>query len=392
MARLRSLVTLLIGLAAAFLLNACGGKSQTTLQPTVLPTAQPEVIAFATPAPPTATPVKPTATPLPTPKPKATATLAATALLTFTTGAARAENENPLTGLVVSPEVFKRRPLHVRIGNDPGARPQINVNLADVVYEEIVEWWITRLTAVYYTNTPEMVAPIRSARLINTQLTGQYDAALVNSGGSDPVRWQLSQLPIVNLDEYFHPDCYFYREGEGWQKRLAVNITATHQYMEKNKMQKAVSLRGFTFQTTPPAGTPAQTIYVDYPSKDSKVLWEYVPARQRYERQTAGEPMIDGATNEVMFSHNVIIYFAEHYKTDIVEDSTGATSVGINVNGEGEAWIFRDGVLIKGRWRTDGTQTPEFIDAAGQPIPLHPGKTWIQVVPTDYVILVDKLP
>lgn len=392
MPRLHPLVNPLLGLAAAFLLGACGGQKTPTPQANVPPTAQPEVIAFATPAPPTATPVKPTATPLPTPKPKATATLTATTSLTLTGGIVRAENENPLTGLVVPPEVFTRRPLHVRIGNDPGARPQINVNLADVVYEEIVEWWITRLTAVYYTNAPEIVAPIRSARLINTQLTGQYDAALVNSGGSDPVRWQLSQLPIINLDEYFHPDCYFYREGEGWQKRLAVNITVTHQYMVENKMQKAVNLRGFTFQPTPPAGAPAQTIYVDYPSKDSKVLWEYVPARQRCERQTAGEPMMDGATNEVMFSHNVIIYFAEHYKTDIVEDSTGATSVGINLNGEGEAWIFRDGALIKGRWRTDGTQTPEFIDAAGKPIPLHPGKTWIQVVPADYEILVDELP
>jgi hypothetical protein len=102
---------------------------------------------------------------------------------------------------VDDPTVLQRRPVHVRVGNDPGARPQVGLSDADLVYEEVVEWWVTRFTAIYLSRAPEMVAPIRSARLLNTQLTQQFDAALVNSGGSDGVRWELSQLPIVNLDE-----------------------------------------------------------------------------------------------------------------------------------------------------------------------------------------------
>ncbi|RME44346.1 MAG: DUF3048 domain-containing protein, partial [Caldilineae bacterium] len=294
--------------------------------------------------------------------------------------------------LVVEPVVFTRRPLHIRLGNDAAARPQIGLSQADVVYEEIIEWWATRLTAVFYTHAPEMVAPVRSARLINTQLTGQYDAALVHSGGSDPVRWQLSQLPIVNLDEYFHPDPYFYREGEGWARRLAVNAVAAHAYMEEEGMQAAVQLRGFAFDDDPPAGDPAETVFIDYPSKTSKVLWTYNPQTTLYERQQGGEPMVDGATGETIAAANVILYFAEHYETDIVEDSNGATSVGITMNGEGEAWVIRDGVRVQGRWRTDGTQTPEFVDAGGAPIPLHRGQTWIEVVPPDYEILLNQTP
>lgn len=388
-----------IALSAAIILSACGGKASGDSAPPESdqpPTAQPDVVSFATQPPNTPTPPLPTNTPLPAPKPITptfTPSPTETPTLTPTAGLVRAENENPLTGLTVDPQVFKRRPLHVRIGNDTGAWPQINLNQADVIYEEIVEWWITRFTAIYYTNAPEMVAPIRSARLINTQLTGQYDAALINSGGSDPVRWELSQLPIVNLDEFFHPDPYFYRENEGWQRRLAVNAAKAHTYMVDEGLEAAVELRGFVFDKTVPDGaTPAKTIYVNYPSKDSKVLWEYNAAEGVYKRSTAGEVMIDGATDEPLSTNNVIIYFAEHYETDIVEDSTGATSVGITVNGEGDAWIFRDGAMLKGRWRTDGTQTPEFIDAAGKPLPLHPGRTWIEVVPLDYKILVDKLP
>ncbi|MEM7348036.1 MAG: DUF3048 domain-containing protein, partial [Chloroflexota bacterium] len=379
-------------------LTGCGGDDDEVSSQPEQSGADLEVVTFATQAPNTPTPIPPTNTPLP-PEPTATPTetpvpatptpeVTPTPDLTIT----RAENENPLTGLIVDPAVFSRRPIHVRIGNDSQARPQVNLSRADLVYEEIVEWWITRLTAVYYGQSPDVVGPVRSARLINGQLTQQYNAALVNSGGSDGVRWELSQVPIVNLDEYFHPSPYFYREGEPWQRRLAVNIEEAHGYMASKGFQDAVPVRGFAFDSTPVNGNPAETIYINYPSKDSKVLWRFNADTGQYDRYVAGEPFLDAATNQIVSAPNVIIYFAPHYETDIVEDSTGATSVRIESNGEGRVWIFRDRTLLEGRWRTDGGQTPEFFDFEGKPIPLRPGQTWIQIVPLDYNILVNEIP
>ena len=68
----------------------------------------------------------------------------------------------------------------------------MGLDQADIVYEELVEWWVTRFTAIYLSQDPEMIAPIRSARLINLYLTPQYQGVLLNSGGSDPVRWAAS--------------------------------------------------------------------------------------------------------------------------------------------------------------------------------------------------------
>lgn len=381
----------LMAILAMVALSACATTEASGNPATVTPTA--EVVSFATAVPATATPLPPTNTPLPTPKPLPTDTPTPTVVPT-PTGIIRGENENPLTGLAVEPQVFSRQPMHVRVGNDSAARPQIGLLQADVVYEELVEWYVTRFTAVFYGNAPEMVAPIRSARLINTQLTQQYDAALVNSGGSDPVRWQLSQLPIINLDEYFVPKPYFYRDGEtAWQRRLAVNLVEAYDYLEKEDLLHPVKLRGFAFADEPPENAePAETIFIDYPAQANKVLWQFNAETGLYERYNDGELQIDGATDEPIAAPNVIVYFAEHYETDIVEDSTGATSVGINVNGEGDAWVFRDGVMLKGRWQTDGTQTPQFSTADGTLIPLKRGQTWIEVVPTDYDILVNELP
>jgi hypothetical protein len=99
--------------------------------------------------------------------------------------------------------------------------------------------------------------------------------------------------------------------------------------------------------------------------------------------------LLDFASNQQISAANVIIYYAEHLPTEIVEDSNGATSIRIIVNGEGRAQVFRDGVVVEGLWRSDGDQTPEFVFPNGEPIPLKRGNSWIEVVPPDYDVLVE---
>jgi hypothetical protein len=393
----RWIIGLLVLSTVTLMISGCASRRDLSAAAKVDPTHTPEreVVSFATSAPetptllpelaaPSPTPVSlpPTSTPVPLP-PTPTSTPAPTL-------PPRSENENPLTGLQVDdPTVLQRRPVHVRVGNDPGARPQVGLSDADLVYEEVVEWWVTRFTAIYLSRAPEMVAPIRSARLLNTQLTQQFDAALVNSGGSDGVRWELSQLPIVNLDEYFWPEPFFYRENEGWQTRLAVNIIGAHQLMEREEMAAEVPLRGFVFSDEPMGGDPAVTLSIPYPKRTSQTEWRYDPDSRRYLRWVSGEPLVDFASNQQISAANVIVYYAEHLPTEIVEDSNGATSIRIVVNGEGRAQVFRDGLVIEGVWRSDGAQTPEFVFPNGERIPLKRGNSWIEVIPTDYEVLVD---
>lgn len=296
-------------------------------------------------------------------------------------------NINPLTGLPVDdPATLRRRPLLVRIGNDVGARQaQIGFNSADMVYEDITEWWVTRFTAVFLANTPAVVGPVRSARLINVQLAPQFQGALAHSGGSDPVRWEISQAPLVNLDEFYNPKPYFYRPNEGWQTRLAIDTQAARHYLAAKKLDAPVSQPGFFFSDTVEGGESAPNIYVPYPRATSFTQWSYDAGSGSYLRYIAGAPLMDVDSGQVA-ANNVVIYFAEHQATDIVEDSNGATSIQIIVNGRGPAWFFRDGTLNKGYWETDGSRPPYFAYEDGRPYPLKPGNTWVEVVPTTYKI------
>ncbi len=379
-------------LGGMLLVTACAAKET---PPPSTPTPELSVVVFATA---TSTPaLAETATPT-SPPPAATVGFGAPTAAASVSAAVdslpanRPADVNPLTGFQVKdPSLLRRRPLLVRVGNDPGARPQVGLSEADVVYEELTEGWITRFTAIYLSQDPAMIAPIRSARLVNVQLTPQYQGALASSGGSDPVRWELSQTDLVNLDEFFTPLPYFYRETENWQTRLAFDATVAREYLADEGLESDVGLRGFVFSEKLDSAlkaAEAKEVVIPYPWQTSEAKWQYDPAGGKYLRFTTGEPMMDFAGQQIAAA-NVIIYFAEHQDTDIVEDSNGATSIRIMVNGKGPAWLLRDGRLVKGTWETNGRETPSFTLDGGQPMALKPGNTWIELVPLEYVINVD---
>src|ERR1019366_2820568 len=88
-----------------------------------------------------------------------------TTLVTRTTVAKKQVWLAPLTGRPDPTRSTKRRSaLTIKIENTPEARPQYGIEKADVVYEEICEGGITRLAAIFNSNLPTKVGPVRSVR------------------------------------------------------------------------------------------------------------------------------------------------------------------------------------------------------------------------------------
>ncbi|MHB9032620.1 MAG: DUF3048 domain-containing protein [Anaerolineae bacterium] len=356
--------------AAVFTLAGCKGKDATavveqgTASPTARPTYTPE--ATATPAP--------TNTPKPTVKPSPTALV------------------SPLTGLPLSNiKLIQRRVLAVRVGNDPVIRPQEGLGKADLVYEEIMEgWWDTRFTALFLESEAERIRPIRSARLSSIHIAKQYDAALVNSGASDEVRWRLSQTDIVNLDEFFHGTPYGILPGYDWRGRMYTSTDALRKYMQAQGLETNKIIKSYVFDAAAPKGITAINIHIPYPH-ECYVDWKYDSATGLYLRWVEGEPHLEGLTGEQITAANIVILYAEHKATDIVEDVTGATSIDIVLEGTGRAQVIRDGVVIEGTWKLNAENEPIlYYDKQNKVIPFKPGKTWIQIVPPDYKVEITK--
>ncbi len=300
---------------------------------------------------------------------------------------------NPLTGLPLPGERAGQRPLIVCINNDYAARPQWGTSAADVVYEYLMEGYgITRFSAIFYGGDAAQIGPVRSARLINYTMGALYDAGLVCSGASDAVRYSLKHeapFPYMDIDlDDPNLNRYSVSIGSDYRTRLRTGTDKLRRWLADWGVEKAPSIRGFTFGSAPGGGAAATAISIPYPrGTGSQSAYVYDGGSGRYLRSLGGDAHVDGNTGGQIGVENVVVQYVAHEATNIVEDSLGSTSIRLNLFGSGQALVFRDGQAFAGTWRSESRgDTPRFYDAAGAEIPLKPGKTWISVVPSTYTI------
>lgn len=93
------------------------------------------------------------------------------------------------------------------LDNHDDARPQAQISKADIIYEYRVEGEFTRYMALFQSNFPENVGPVRSARPYFVQTAKEYNAIYAHWGGSvaglEEVKremlWTLMGLPLKEL-------------------------------------------------------------------------------------------------------------------------------------------------------------------------------------------------
>ena len=113
--------------------------------------------------------------------------------------------------------------LAVKIDDTKEAHPQIGITDADVVYVEQVESGLTRLLALYSSNYPDEIGPVRSARISDIDLLAQYGrVAFAYSGSQTKMRPVLAEANLNNLSAERNPPSIFSRDetldiGRIWQ-------------------------------------------------------------------------------------------------------------------------------------------------------------------------------
>jgi hypothetical protein len=292
----------------------------------------------------------------------------------------------PLTGQPPASGSVPQRPaLAVKVDNYTQARPQSGLDAADIVFEEPVEGGITRYVAVFQCENATEVGPIRSARNIDIGILGEFGRPLlVNVGGIDPVLSNIADSPIIDND--LRVDSSVVQNPPG---RFAPYDTyaATSALWGLRPTQTTPPTPVFPFSTTVPAGTPASSVTIPF-SSSSNVVWIYSPTTGQYLRSygTAPDLLSDGIQNSAA---NVIVQVVQLTYGPWLENDVGGLEVQANLyqDASGPAEIFRNGVEVSGTWQRDALGQPtQFISTAGTPIPLRPGRTWVELVPNTIAV------
>jgi hypothetical protein len=375
--------------AAIMTLSACGPESSPPARSTQ-PTATAPAIGVrpitATEAPLGVTLAATAARPTPAPP---TTTSAPGAKPTFD------PSRCPLTGLPVRAiDWSQRRAILVQIGNSPPERPQSQLSLADVVFEHYAEGGLTRFSAVYLCNdAATSIGPVRSGRLINLDNVPMMNAIFVHIGASDGVlaRFDASEVNQAKFDEYV---------GDPGITRLTTRQPPFNAYTSVTGIWALARDRGWLpgpqttvlkFGAAPASGgSPAARIDLPIRPGVTDVSYAYDGVGGAYLRSMGGFPHIDLSTGQQLAAANVLVIYATHTETDIIEDSLGSRSIQIDLSSGGRAQLLRDGQVYEGAWsRPDAHAFFELTDTSGQPLLLKPGITWIQIVPTDFVVTIE---
>jgi len=270
------------------------------------------------------------------------------------------------------------QPFMVLLENSRYARPHRGIAAADIVVEAMVEGnVVSRLLALYDTQIPEQIGPVRSARVPLIQVGMEWKLSLVHFGSAKTglgdayslilkTRWPMRFDGVSGVNK-----SYLQRDPS---KSSPHNVYFHAQ--EALSVLPKVNISDHLLFTTKPLllAEKVENIVIDY-SRINRVEYKYDANSGQYARFINDEAMMDEYYHQQVSATNIIIIKTKVRKVE---------SVGyllFDLVGSGPVDIYRSGAVISGTWvRKSLSDVTSYYDSKGQLIPLSVGNTWIQIV------------
>ncbi|MBO3101768.1 DUF3048 domain-containing protein [Cellulomonas fengjieae] len=287
----------------------------------------------------------------------------------------------PLTGVAGEPAA--RPSLAVKIENTAVARPQTGLEQADVVWETIVEFDVSRLIAVYHSQVPGEVGPIRSVRPMDPVILAPLHGLLAFSGGQPGI---LDLVAASGVQMISHdagaPGMYRARDRAAPHN---VYGTPTTFWGVADAAHQAPPGEQFTFARSADraaavvGGTPAGTLAFRL-SPASSPTWSWDAGTGTWLRSEGSTPAT-ARSGARLSAVNVVSITADHPATGFGAQG-GAAVPTYSLVGSGDGVVASGGKTIPVRWQKDSQDAPmRLFTATGAPADLAPGNTWVELVP-----------
>ena len=282
----------------------------------------------------------------------------------------------PLRGTAVAPGTLDHPSLAVKIDNHNAARPQIALERADIIFEELVEGGQTRYAGIWHSDIPPLIGPVRSIRPMDPDIISPFGGIVAYSGGQDKFVYMMKRTPVVNAIFDYDRTGLFYRLNT---KSAPHNVVVKAQTLVGRYPKLAAPRQQFAYAATAASssavldGTPVRTIATRF-STARWPSWAWDAKSNYYLRSQNGTPDRNDkgaqlkATNVVTMRVGIDNRFGDVPKTTMI--------------GSGEAFVSTGGKSLRATWSKTGTSSPiRLVDGNGVTIRLAAGNTWIELVP-----------
>ncbi len=289
---------------------------------------------------------------------------------------------NPLTGEATS--ALRAVPaLAVKIDNVANARPQVGLNEADIVIEEMVEGSFTRLIAVFQSDEPAHVGPVRSIRTTDFDVLSMFNTPLLAASGANAgVLAGLDAAPIINVNALVVGSAYFRAAGRRAPHNMFLQ-TAEARAFAAGQGGVPGALFAYHAATEPFSGAgiaPSGGVAVDFGNQNVAYAWD---AGSRSWIRSQNGSVHNDADGRPASPTNLVVLDTQYRPSAADAESPEAITVG-----SGVAHVFSAGQVVTGTWERAAANQPYTLrDAAGAVIELATGTTWVELAPPGSVTL-----
>jgi len=286
----------------------------------------------------------------------------------------------PFTQLPGPKDAAEKPVLAIKIENDPSVRPQYGLDMADIVFEELVEGGMTRFISVYQSEIPEEAGPVRSGRHVDASIVPTFADYFVFSGASRPTLSYFSKTIPDNV--------VVFNEGAPGMHRTKYhrpphNLFIYPQDVIDSKKAEVSKTNGFFAKATtgtPPAGTAITKVALEF-SRASTPNWTWDPATNLWLRDDGNKPHMAISGKQLSATSLVVIRATE---TDAgYKGSTGGYVPRTVVTGTGKGYLVIGDTMTEVTWsKADDVSQMSLTDSLGNVVHPAPGKTWVEVITT----------
>lgn len=283
----------------------------------------------------------------------------------------------PLRGTSVPAGSLAHASVAAKIDNHWDARPQVGLERTDIVFEELVEGGITRYVAVWHSDVPELLGPIRSIRPMDPDIVSPFGGVIFYAGGQARFVAMMRAAPVYNaIHGQSDTAAYMYRASDRSAPHNVIvkasEFLAAHSDIAPPAQQFAYSLDSAS-STAAREGAPTATLQLTF-SPGFRPAWTWDPATARYLRLQDGAPDLDSAGAQLAATNVVSMRVPVTVSQSIPKTE---------MLGSGEVWVTTGGGTVHGSWhKAAATDVIELRDDSGIVIRLGAGNTWVELVPT----------
>jgi hypothetical protein len=282
--------------------------------------------------------------------------------------------------------------LVVKIDDTTAARPQIGIDRADIVYIEQVEGGLTRLAAVFSSEIPTHIGPIRSARISDIEILAQYGRVVFAYSGA-----QSKLLPVIaaaNLNDYGaqrqSPIIYTRDESRTSPTDMVLRADLLLEKVRSDGRDIATSRSvGWSFGDVPKGGTAIIGAKLSWPAASYDLEWSSEEERWLISNNGVANNSASGVQHGPT---TFLIQMVEILPSEYGDKFGGVTPYSKTI-GSGTGYLLRDGKYFPARWsRPDELSGTTWTALDGSELPFARGQVWIALTEKNPQFTLDSAP